>query len=203
MPTDGMTPTKWEAEYAQGTPHWAEDMAPSAFAKEFVKELKDRGIGDVLEIGCGNGRDSIYFSKQDLRVTSVDVSPSALEMAKINAEKAKAKVNFELANANYLQFGSGSFGSVFSLSVLHSTHLDKSIPEVYRVLRSRGYAFIYIYGSTIFKTGEPKEIISTDNYIRLLKLTGFVIWDFYTEEESGFDSYGEKHRLLVAKLGKG
>lgn len=198
-----MTPTKWEAEYAEGTPHWAKDMTPSDFAKDFVKELKERKLNNILEIGAGNGRDSIFFAKEGFTVTAVDVAPSAVKLIQENVDKTKVDVTVELANANYLQFPSEAFGAVFSLSVLHSTMLDKSLPEVYRVLKHGGYALIYIYGDTQFKSGESKEIISVDRYLKLLKSIGFVIWDFYSEEEEKFDSYGERHKLLVAFLGKG
>ncbi len=47
--------------------------APSSFA-EFVFDhlnLKDSKCS-IVDIGCGNGRDSLYFTKNNLEVTSVD-----------------------------------------------------------------------------------------------------------------------------------
>lgn len=201
--SDGMTPSKWEAEYSEGTPHWAKDMAPTEFAKDFAKELERRKLTTVLEIGCGNGRDSIYFAKKGLKVTAVDVAPSAVKLAQENVEKAKVNVDVQIANAEHLQFPSDSFGAVYSLSVLHATRLGKSLEEVYRVLRRGGFAFIYIYGDTQTKTGIQRDGIGVDKYITALKFLGFTIWDFYTEQEDKYDQYGEKHKLFVAKLGKG
>ena len=198
-----MTPTKWESEYAKGTPHWAKDMEPSEFAKEFAVELSKREARTVLEIGCGNGRDSIHFAKKGFLSSAIDVSPSAVELAKSNIEDAKVDVNIQEASAESLPFPNSSFDGVFSLSVLHSTNLRNSIPEVYRVLRSKGYAFIHIYADTQLRNGDVNETISLDNYIKLLKTSGFAIQDMYTEEEEKFDSFGEKHKVFVVKLMKG
>jgi len=198
-----MNPTKWEAEYAKGTPHWAKDMEPSEFAKEFAGEIEKREARTVLEIGSGNGRDSIFFAKKGFKVSAVDVSSSAIELAKSNIEKMKIDVDIQEANAESLPFLNGNFDGVFSLSVLHSTNLKNSIPEVYRVLKSKGYALIYIYSDTQYKGGRVDTKISLDEYIKLLKTSGFIVKDLYTEEEEKFDSLGEKHRIFVVRLGKG
>jgi len=197
---DNMTPGSWEKAYAEGTAHWAESREPSLFAKDFVKELEWRKAKTILEIGCGNGRDSIYFAKKGFKVIAIDMAPSAVELAKANADKAGVGVDIKQANAENLTFGINSFDAVFSLSVLHSTNLPASISEVHRVLKYKGYAFIHIYGNTIFPGGKININISLDNYLSLLKEVGFSILDFYAEEENKADASGEKHTVYVAKL---
>ncbi len=201
--THTMTPAKWEEAYVKGLAHWMSSSAPSLLAKNFVTEVKDRKLTTVLEIGCGDCIDSIFFAKQGLKVTAVDVAPTAVALAQENVEKSGITVDVQLANAEHLQFPSGSFASVFSLSVLHATMLEKSLAEVYRVLRSGGFAFIHLYANTQTRAGVVGGELSVDNYIRLLKTIGFTIWDFYTEQEEKFDQAGEKHRIFVAFLGRG
>jgi ubiquinone/menaquinone biosynthesis C-methylase UbiE len=200
---EGMTTADWKKEYAKGTPHWAEDMKPSVFAKEFVGKMKSNKAKDILEIGSGNGRDSIHFAKAGFNVTSIDITPKAVELAEKNAKKEKAEVNFRVANAEKLPFDDNSFDAVFTLSVLHSTELKESIPEVYRVLRPNGLAFIYIYGDTQFKDRKPKEgVVDYDEYLMDLKGFGFKILDSYKEQEDKFDENGEKHHIFVVTLQK-
>lgn len=198
----GLTPKDWEKEYSGGTPHWAEDKAPSEFIQDFVMELKKRRAMSVLEIGCGNGRDSIFLARAGFEVTAVDVAPSAIELAESNIRKAKVKVRTQVANAEKLPFKNNEFSAVYSLSVLHATDLAKSLPEVHRVLEPDAYAFIYIYGDTQYADGKVEEIISIDSYIQLLESTGFTIVNFYSEDEEKFDESGEKHKLLIAFLEK-
>lgn len=203
MMSDVMTPGKWEKEYSEGTPHWAKDMEPSVFAKDFYKKLEEVGARTVLEVGCGNGRDSIFFAKKGLNVSAIDVSPSAVELAKSNIEKAKVTVDLQEANAEGIPYPNGYFDGVFSLSVLHSSNLFRTIPEVYRVLKSKGRALIHIYGDAKRSGEQPDVTISVDDYIKLLKASGFAIEDFYTEEDNKKDSTGETHKVYVVSLRKG
>lgn len=198
-----MTPSDWKAEYKKGVPHWAKDMTPSIFAKEFVKQMKEHKVNSVLEVGCGNGRDSILFAKSGFRATSIDIVPKAIELATTNAKKAKADIEFKVANVEKLPFGDASFGAVFTLSVLHSTNLKKSLPEVARVLQPNGLAFIYIYGDTQFENGKEKEdTIIWSDYLTTLKSLGFKVLKSYIEQQDEFDEFGEKHRLFVVLLEK-
>lgn len=198
----GLTPTEWEEEYSEDKPHWAEDMNPSEFAQEFAGKLKERKAKSILEIGCGNGRDSIFFAQAGFHVYAIDVAPSAIELAESNIEKAEEEVFTLVANAENLHFDNNKFDAVFSLSCLHATDLNKSMPEVYRVLKRKGIAFIYIYGDTTFADGRHEDIIKLDNYIKLIKEIGFKFLDSYSEQEDKFDEFGEKHRLFVSLLEK-
>lgn len=46
---------------------------PSPFAKSVISDILIRG-GNVLDLGCGNGRDSLFFAKNGLKVTGIDAS---------------------------------------------------------------------------------------------------------------------------------
>ena len=200
---EAMTPKDWKAEYKKGIPHWAEDMNPSIFAKEFVETMRSYKTSSVLEVGCGNGRDSILFAKSGFKVTSIDIVPEAVELAKTNAKKAKVDITVKVANVEKLPFDDASFGAVFTLSVLHSTNLDKSLPEVVRVLEPGGVAFIHIYGDTQFENGKKTEdTIAWGDYLRDLKALGFEILKSYTDNEKEYDEFGEKHRIFVVLLKK-
>ena len=198
-----MTPSDWKAEYKKGVPHWAKDMTPSLFAKDFAKLMKEYGTGSVLEVGCGNGRDSIHFAKSGFTTTSIDIVPKAVELAKSNATKAKVDIDFRVASVEKLPFKDASFGGVFTLSVLHSTNLKKSLIEVHRVLKTSGVSFIYIYGDTQYDDDKATEdTIKWSDYLRDLKALGFKVLESYTDNEKEFDDFGEKHRIFVVTLQK-
>lgn len=57
-----------------------DSLPPSNFAKRAWKLIKDKNT--LLELGCGGGRDSIFFAKKGLQVTAVDFAASALERLK-------------------------------------------------------------------------------------------------------------------------
>ena len=200
---EALTPSDWKAEYKKGIPHWAKGKEPSVFARDFINLMKEHKIDNVLEIGCGNGRDSILFAESGFETTSIDIVPKAIELAKANAIKAEVDITFKVANAEKLPFDDGAFGAIFTLSVLHSTNLKKSLPEVHRVLKTNGVVFIYIYGDTQFKSGKAiEDTIKFSDYIHDLRALDFEVLESYSDNEKEFDEFGEKHRIFVVFLRK-
>ena len=53
---------------------------PSPFAEYVANKLSTKQ--NILEIGCGNGRDSKYFSSKGHHVTGLDKSAEAIELCK-------------------------------------------------------------------------------------------------------------------------
>jgi ubiquinone/menaquinone biosynthesis C-methylase UbiE len=197
-----MTPEDWSRAYQRDMAHWAEELAPSLYCQEFVDRIKDNEYSDVLEVGCGNGRDSIYFALADYQVTAVDVVPEAIELARANISKAGVRVKTEVANVEDLPFEDNTFDAIFCLSVLHSTNLSKSLPEMYRILRPKGKAFIHIYANTILPDGKIETNVTVDDFIDALKRAGFSIDSFYSEEEKEADESGERHLICVTQVAK-
>ena len=69
-------------------------IQPSNFSK-FIKKnfFKKKSIKNVLEIGCGNGRDTFYFSKYVKKIVSIDSSKQAIIKNK-NDERMKSNIIF-------------------------------------------------------------------------------------------------------------
>lgn len=84
----------WEETYSENfVPE-----TPSAFAEfVFEKFLKSEW---VIEFGCGNGRDSFWFSQKGLKVYASDKSKMAIEKCKVNA---KAIENLYFSVVHYAQ----------------------------------------------------------------------------------------------------
>ena len=59
---------------------------PSVAAQESLILFKKKNIKNIVELGAGLGRDTIFFAKNSIHVQALDYSPSAIK--KIN-EKAK------------------------------------------------------------------------------------------------------------------
>ena len=52
----------------------------SSFARFILGKVGKKGIKkSLIDIGCGNGRDSIFFSKNNFRVTGIDISQKAIK----------------------------------------------------------------------------------------------------------------------------
>lgn len=53
----------------------------SKFARDILPKISDKGTS-LIEFGCGNGRDSLFFAEKGLDVTGIDASGNAIEMLK-------------------------------------------------------------------------------------------------------------------------
>lgn len=78
-----MPSTQAENEYWSGFYSAAQlPVLPSQFAAFVANELLNGDLGEIdaiLEAGCGNGRDALFFLRHGYRVHAMDASPSAVE----------------------------------------------------------------------------------------------------------------------------
>ncbi len=102
----------------------------------------------VLDYGCGNGWTSIPLAEKAKRVYAIDISAGDIDVLnKAVADKSITNLFPSVCDAEKLPFGDESFDFVFGNSILHHLHLDKALPEVYRVLKKDGKAaFCEPYG---------------------------------------------------------
>jgi SAM-dependent methyltransferase len=75
--------------------------------------------GEVLDPGTGPGYHAIHFASQGYSTTGVDGSPSAIERAKANAQRAGAKVDFQVADATVLDGFENRFDTVVDSAFYH------------------------------------------------------------------------------------
>jgi ubiquinone/menaquinone biosynthesis C-methylase UbiE len=100
----------------------------------------------VLELGCGIGMDTFSMAKKGLNVTALDLTEVGVRTAKNRFINNKISGSFLAGNAEMLPIKDNSFDYVYSFGVLHhAANTEKTITEVYRVLRSGGIAKIMLY----------------------------------------------------------
>ena len=72
----------------------------------------------LLDIGCGEGRNAVFFARNGYDVTAFDLSPKGVEKTKALAEKAGVHINaFEADLLTYRL--EESFDILFSTGVFH------------------------------------------------------------------------------------
>ncbi|MGE0131168.1 MAG: class I SAM-dependent methyltransferase [Blastocatellales bacterium] len=116
--------------------------ADTPFAIEYAYNL----LGDVrgkrvLDLGCGNGENTILLVNRGANVCGIDVSSSLIELARRRMEVNGfvEGFNFFTGSAHELPFPDASFDVVFGMASLYQRDLELASREVWRVLRSGGY----------------------------------------------------------------
>ena len=86
-----MDATTWNERYSQAEPVW-----PKSPNKWVVNEMGGHVPGVALDLGCGEGRNSIWLADQGWRVTAVDFALKALDRARERAREEAAQTGAEL-----------------------------------------------------------------------------------------------------------
>lgn len=106
------------------------------------EELGHSGAGGrVLEVGCGRGGFANWLSRQkpELRITGLDFSSSAVEIARESAQEEKTNVEFVVGDAEALPFADGEFDLVVSCECMeHVPRPPQMARELARVLKPGG-----------------------------------------------------------------
>ena len=110
----------------------------------------------VLEIGCGIGTDGAQFAQAGADYTGVDLTEAAIELARKRFELSGLQGNFQVADAENLEFLDETFDLVYSHGVLHHTpDTARAVREIHRVLKPGGRAVVMLYhrGSYNYRVG--------------------------------------------------
>jgi SAM-dependent methyltransferase len=100
----------------------------------------------ILEVGCGAGVDLARFAKGGADVTGVDLSASAIALARANFEQQQLRGRFEIADGERLPFADDTFDLVFAHGVVQYTPDPRRlIEECRRVLKPGGDAIFQVY----------------------------------------------------------
>ncbi len=104
-------------------------------ANFFIERSKMTQEQLVLEIGCGTGLFTEKISKTGAKIIATDISDDLLSIAR---KKNIPNTTFQLADAHKLNFSDNFFDVVFGSSILHHLEMEKSLKEIYRVLKPGG-----------------------------------------------------------------
>ena len=113
-------------------------------AKKSLKIFQENNINTIIELGAGLGRDSIYFSINNLSVTSLDYSQSGINIInkKINKDKLKNIKTKVFDIRQKLPFEDNSIDGCFShmlyCMALSNQNLFNLNREICRILKPNG-----------------------------------------------------------------
>ncbi|MET3698920.1 methyltransferase family protein [Bacillus oleivorans] len=89
---------------------------------ENLVEYFDSGqltIGNVLELGCGPGRNAIYLAEKGCKVDALDLSEEAIQWGNERAKEKAVNVNFILKNIFEMEIGENSYDLVYDSGCFH------------------------------------------------------------------------------------
>lgn len=192
----------WNAYYQQKPSILNES---SSFAKEMLCRIKSQKTDDeikyLLDLGCGNGRDSIFFAQNGLHVIGIDASNVAIEILE-QMHGWDENLEFmcdDFVTASVLfQREYDYCYSRFTLHAINERQEEQLLVNVYKALKKGGlfmieartvHDAIYGLGDLVEKNayiynGHYRRFIDPEEVQEKVRKVGFDI--VYSRESSGF-----------------
>lgn len=188
--------------------------SPSLFAK-YVSNYLHKGLS-LLDLGCGNGRDSLLFEKNGLQVTAIDASDFIIE--DLRKKYSNRNINFicddfVCSSVLYEQEYDYCY-SRFSLHAINEIQELELLGNLYKCLKKGGYFFIEvrsirdeIYGkgkqvgrNAYIYEGHYRRFIDKEELEEKLFSVGFNIE--YSSEKRNFAPLGENNPYIIRIVAK-
>lgn len=100
----------------------------------------------LLEVGCGAGIDLMRFARAGAVVTGIDLSATAISLARQYFQQEEIPVDLHIMNGEALDFPDDAFEVVYAHGVLQYTaNPSRMVAELERVLRPGGEAILMVY----------------------------------------------------------
>jgi len=196
--------TYWNGYYSKAPKEISE---PSDFAKFALKYMKAEKT--LIDLGCGNGRDSVYFFNSGLKVTAIDSSRSAianiesqhLPILALCDDFVKTKIldciEYDYCYARWV------------IHAINQAQQEEFIPRVYNMLKRDGLFFIEVRTVSDEKYGKGellgkheflydnhyRRFIEPDKLTNQLRNTGFDV--LYGVESDGFSVLADDAPTLL------
>ncbi len=201
-------------------PHWdsyyktkAAPNSPSSYAQQVANQLESPR--EILEIGCGNGRDSAFFSAKGHQVTAIDRSESAIDYCKKEYKSFSGIFKVQTLS-NTVTDNAENFDVIYCRFVIHAMPLNEELETLrnsFRLLKPNGLFFIECrsindplarQGEIISPTeridGHYRRFIILDEFKDRLKKNGF---DVIEEVESnGLSIYKDEDPVVIRVTAK-
>lgn len=110
MKTDNVVPAgtaRWDEKFAEKPDEWFFGREPSEMARltlQYWRQARGEARGRVLDLGCGEGRDAVYFAGHGFEVTAVDGSANALEKLRRLAGETGVAIH-RIVHSDIREFG--------------------------------------------------------------------------------------------------
>ncbi|MCP4547202.1 MAG: class I SAM-dependent methyltransferase [bacterium] len=194
-----MSDNQYDEKYEGEDYYWG--VIPSNLSHDLLRLLPPERHLRLLEIGCGEGRDAVFFARNGYDVSAFDLSPQGVD--KTMALAARAGVALNAFQADLLTWRlTEAFDALFANGVLHLLP-----PEMRREIFDNYKTFTKPGGLHVFSVFVEKPFIASapdaeDNFQKWISGELFTHYhDWYIErcEETVFDclSAGVPHQHAV------
>ena len=175
----------WEKTYANKDINTFQ-KGPTKDISEYHHLLKPNSL--ILDVGCGEGRNSIFLSRQGHTVDAFDISEKGIEKAEYLADREEVNINFLVQDLGSFQFEK-NYDAVLSHGVLHLTEKqirNEFIEKMKFHTRIGGFNVIGIFTNRLPATPDNAPFTKSLFYVGELPLK-YNDWEIVYHDEGTFE----------------
>lgn len=194
--------TIYEEEYKTEEYYWGTE--PNKVCYQILQLMPPTKHLKLLDIGCGEGKDAVFFARNGYDVTAFDVSDAGIEKTKRLADKIGVHVN--VFKADILDYRLDThFDIIFSSGVLHyiKPEFRKEIFDNYKQFTNQDGLHVFnVFVNKPFIAPPPEKEPNAFKWYSGELLTHYHDWLIKDSSEVVFDcnSSGIPHKHAMTKI---
>jgi cyclopropane fatty-acyl-phospholipid synthase-like methyltransferase len=133
----------WKKEYKKKDFYWG--LEPEKGLKKVLKHAK-KGI--ALDIGAGEGRNSIFLARNGFKVEAIDKTKEGLEKCKSFAQQYSLLIKTRVVDVRDFRFQKDKYSlilSIASLDFLKFSEIEKIIAKIKKSLKKEGIFYLLVF----------------------------------------------------------
>jgi ubiquinone/menaquinone biosynthesis C-methylase UbiE len=170
------------------------DLQIGGNTRSMVRErvIREGNLGRLVEFGCGTGFYTHVLAGKADTVLATDISQGMLDLAK---QQVKApNVIFQAEDCQQTSLPDGAFDTAFISLVIHFTEPDRTMAEMYRILR--------LGGTLIIANLDPLQLNGLGRIRSLIRVVYQGVVGYRVKPPRGFGRNVRSEKQLRELLGR-
>lgn len=171
----------WEIVKENNEEYWKN---PSIESFYLVNRWKSLDKKKFLDLGCGIGRHSILFGKNDFDVYCFDISEDGVTKTKQWAQSMDLKFNCEVGDMLNLPYQDESMDCILCYNVISHTDTEgvrNIIKELYRVLKNNGECYLTLCSKDTWGYKQDWPVVDENPKLRMEEGPEYKVPHFYAD----------------------
>jgi tellurite methyltransferase len=192
----------YDAKYDQEGYYWG--VRPSSICFKVLKLRPPDHPLKLLDIGCGEGRNAIFFARNGYEVSAFDLSQKGVEKTEILANRCKVQVKLFQADLNQFRL-TDEYDILFSTGVLHyiPAPIRYEVLQNYKQFTKQGGLNVFsVFVTKPFIPKAPDHEPTAQSWISGELFTYYHDWriEYCTEEIFDCMSSGIPHKHATNRM---
>lgn len=186
----------WESSFIEKQTMWGFEPSDSAvLTKDFFLE---NSIKDILIPGIGYGRNAKVFIDNGINVTGIEISKTAIELARQNG----IDIKIHHGSVTDMPFDNSLYDGIFCYALIHlldKSDREKFIKDCYNQLKPGGYMIFTTVSKKAPMFGKGKQL--AENLFEIMEGVKMFFYDSHSLKEE-FGLFGLLEHSEIDEVNK-